>query len=160
MFRTGEFFVSISDNVFRPKFEKYFARIVQSGIVLIQKSYIKTISVKTYLENYFQDNNLGSLGTVNEKERNLGNFVLLWMQNGCSSFYSKEKCDFSNAKNLERPVKLIDFVVAWILLVGLMISSVCIFIKEVLFVKNVFPRIQNGINFIVAQMFKVVLRHS
>lgn len=137
-FQTGNLFASFSDNLFRSKLDNTLAHLVESGIASLQISYVSVAVIKDYFMKNYNSRTQSSKGIPNggKRELNLGYFAQLWMQNGCFSFYSKEKCDLSLENNVHIHVKLIDFLAVWILFASLLVSSVLLLTYELIFKKN------------------------
>ncbi len=128
LFQMLSLFVTNSDNYLKASFENFLSQIVQSGIDLLQTRYIQEYTIKIYLKSLVANN--FSLFESDHMSQNLMSYALLWWQNGCFSFYSRDKCDLSLNEVLEKPVKIVDFFCVWVLLIVLLNVSVVVYTLE------------------------------
>ncbi len=136
VFHVGRFFVAKSENAFRSKFETYLAYIIEAGIDVLQNKYITEFGMKLlateYIKEYAKQVHDTTNAFVNSRlsDKTVSHFISVWMQNKCFNIFSKDKCDLNFQKGLETPVALSDFIVVWILLLSLLMSSVLAFSCE------------------------------
>lgn len=127
-FQSGRSLSINSDNFLRFKFEKYLASVVESGISSFLMKRIDEYTIKNYVK-YLKLNN-GNFSWLNISDKNLLIYTMRWMQNGCFTYYSKEKCDLKINQHIEVPVKILDLIVVWLLFSVFLLMSLLAFAYE------------------------------
>lgn len=124
----GRVLVSKSDNFLRFRVENSLASIAESGISSLFIKYIERSHVSKYANDlkwntdYFDKSNISN--------STLLVYVMRWLQNGCLTSYTTEKCDLRLNEHNEKPVEIVDLAVAWLILIGLVLVSLLVFVFE------------------------------